>query len=136
MTHGRQRSLWPLMDEASLDEHAMGCAKIGGWNLAYHTHRSKHSAAGFPDRIWIHTERRLIVAAELKGYDARGRLGVASPDQLAWLAGLRAAGVPAFLWTPDDVDQVADVLLRRVIPADLPDLPKPRRGRPAPSRLR
>lgn len=138
MTHGHRSSAPARMTEDALDRFALDAAKTGGWDLAYHTHRSQYSPAGFPDRVFIHTERGLVVVAELKGYDARGRLGLPSPEQLDWLAGWRAAGVPAFLWVPDDTGLIADVLMRRLIPPldELPPLPAPRRGPAARSRLR
>lgn len=124
-----------LLAEIDLARYCHSAATMGGWHLEYYTRRSDMSPAGFPDRIWIHAAAGLIVAAELKGYDARGRLGQPSEDQIEWLAGLRAAGVPAFLWAPEDRPEIDEVLARRRVPPvdqlpELPDgVPRPRGGR-------
>lgn len=62
-----------------------------GWR-AYHTHDSRHSAAGFPDLVLV---RERIVYAELK--TTKGKL---SPSQAAWMEALRAAGGEVYLWRP------------------------------------
>ena len=53
--------------------------------------------AGFPDLVLVHPRRQLLAFAELKS--DRGRV---RPEQEAWLADLREAGVVAFLWRPSD----------------------------------
>jgi hypothetical protein len=108
--------------ENLVEEYVRQCAQLGHW-LRYHTHDSRRSPAGFPDEVLVHASLGLTVFAELKGYDVRGRLGVASPKQLEWLAGLRDAGQFAFLWTPHDADLIADVLIRHTLPDTLPPLP-------------
>jgi hypothetical protein len=61
--------------------------------LAYHTHRSEHSEAGFPDWVFV---RERVVYAELKAMR-----GIVSPAQQAWHDALRAAGAEAYIWRPD-----------------------------------
>jgi len=66
-----------------------------GW-LAYHTHDSRHSAAGFPDIIAIRDGRLLAI-------ETKSSSGVVSSDQRAWLVAF--AGVPgaaAYVIRPAD----------------------------------
>jgi hypothetical protein len=65
--------------------------------LAYHTHRSDRSAAGFPD--WIFAGAGGVLPVETKG--AREQL---SPAQREWFAMLARAAVlrTPELWRPDD----------------------------------
>ena len=59
-----------------------GIALALGWR-GYHTHRSQHSPAGFPDLTRVKAGR--LIFAELK--TERGKT---SPEQDAWLADLEA----------------------------------------------
>lgn len=54
-----------------------GAAVAGGW-LAYHTHDSRRSAAGFPDCVFVKDGR--VIFVELKT-----EVGKLSPDQQVWL---------------------------------------------------
>lgn len=77
---------------------------------AYHTHRSEHSPAGFPDLVLIREAERIgepstIIVAELKT-----ERGVVSADQQRWLDLFASAGVPAFVWRPSDWPEVEKVL--------------------------
>lgn len=76
----------------------------------YHTHRSQHSPAGFPDLCLVRRGR--LVFAELKT-----ELGKTSPDQDVWLASL--AAVAAETWDTDPLEAVVRVYVWR--PADLLD---------------
>ncbi|GAA4117513.1 hypothetical protein GCM10022215_18270 [Nocardioides fonticola] len=69
----------------------------------YHTHDSRRSVAGFPD-LAILGPRELVVA-ELKTNKGR-----TTPEQRAWLTGLEAAGIRAFLWRPADWLEINEVL--------------------------
>lgn len=82
-----------------------GLATTLGWNLVYHTLRSKGSRAGFPDRILV---RERLIAVELKTDK-----GKPTPDQIEWLNGLANAGVETYLWRPSDLDEAAKVLAGR-----------------------
>lgn len=59
---------------------------------------------GFPDLFMIHTTGSAI-AAELKV--GKNRL---TPEQEHWLAAFRRAGIPSYVWTPDDWDEIQRVL--------------------------
>lgn len=49
-----------------------------------------------------HLERRHILHRELKGYDARGRLGQLTAEQSETIAEINAAGGDARKWEPGD----------------------------------
>lgn len=89
--------------ERELQELVRQACGLGHW-LYYHTHRSQHSPAGFPDVVALKGPRMIV--AELK------RTGQApTPAQAAWLeafTGVRS--VEVYLWTPDDLDQAVEVL--------------------------
>lgn len=91
------------MPERQLQELVRQACGLNGW-LYYHTHRSQHSPAGFPDVIAVRGDRLLF--AELK------RLGQApTPEQAQWLETLRQARtIETYLWTPDDIPTLLEVL--------------------------
>lgn len=66
-----------------------------GYRLQYHTHDSRHSAAGFPDLVLVGRGRLLFI--EVKS--ATGKL---TTPQLAWYAGLLDVGAEAYVWRPAD----------------------------------
>lgn len=86
-------------------------ARLGQW-LAYHTFRSKHSPAGFPD--WVFVKGPRLVFAELKTETGR-----TSPKQQEWLDALREPEgatkglVQVYLWRPRDYPEVVEVLTGR-----------------------
>lgn len=85
------------MREAVLQMRVEQHARTLGW-LAYHTHDSRRSAAGFPDLVLVHDRQARVLYRELK--TARGRV---SPDQQRWLTALAAAGQDAAVWRPADL---------------------------------
>lgn len=78
--------------ERDLQENVRVLAKMRGY-LFYHTHRSRHSPAGFPDCVFIKNER--IVVAELKREKAK-----LTADQQGWIDGFASCGIPAYVWRP------------------------------------
>ena len=89
-------------------------AKLCGWRVAHF--RPARTATGwrtpvqgdgkgFPDLLLIHERRGALLVAELKV--GRGKV---TADQDAWLAAFEAAGVPAYLWSPAEWDQIERVL--------------------------
>jgi hypothetical protein len=66
--------------EAELQQAIVDAAGLFGW-LAYHTHDSRHSAAGFPDLVLVKPPR--LIFAELKTETGRP-----SPAQLTWAQAL------------------------------------------------
>ena len=83
------------MTEAELQSAIVELAGWLGYRLIYHTHDSRHSAAGFPDLVLVGRGR--LIFAEVKS--AKGEL---SPQQLAWFAGLLDVGAEAYVWRPVD----------------------------------
>ena len=76
------------MTEAQLLDGILGTPRAPGLALAlgwrgYHTHRSQHSPAGFPDLVLVRRGR--LVFAELKRQAARHQ---PTPEQAAWLQDL------------------------------------------------
>jgi len=87
-------------------------ARIRGW-LVYHTHDSRHSAAGFPDLVLVRAGR--LVFAELKrnARTERAQARQVTADQAAWLAALgdvKADAVEVYVWRPVDWPSVVQVL--------------------------
>lgn len=85
------------MSEDALQTRVLLLAGSLGW-LAYHTHDSRRSQAGWPDLVLAHKKRPLLLIRELKS--ARGKV---TPDQERWLALLAGAGVDAGVWRPVDL---------------------------------
>jgi len=86
-----------LLTEAQFQEWLRQLALTLGW-LYYHTHRSIHSPAGFPDAVLVKPPR--IIFAELK---ASGNQP--TEDQWMWLYTLQhCPGVECYLWYPEDRD--------------------------------
>ena len=79
-------------------------AHLNGW-LTYHTHDSRHSAAGFPDLVCA-KPKAPVLFLELKALG--GTLG---PDQQVWRDVLRRSKGAVYLTVyPDDWQTVVDVL--------------------------
>jgi len=75
-----------------------------GW-LHYHTHRSQHSAAGFPDLIAIKGDRLLVAELKMPGKEP-------TQAQRIWFDHFRGVTDDVYLWHPDDwdSDRIADIL--------------------------
>ena len=71
-----------------------------GWRTAVQA-----DGKGFPDTLLVRAATGHLIVAELKVPP-----NVCTPEQEAWLADFRAAGIPAFEWTPDDWDEIKRVL--------------------------
>lgn len=102
----------PWEAEAAFQAAVIELARLCRWRC-YHTHDSRHSAAGFPDLCLVRESDResggRLIFAELKS--ARGRLRA---EQRAWLDALGASvpGVEAYLWRPADWPAIERVLMR------------------------
>ena len=101
------------MTEKQWTANVLELCRMFGWHAIHQIPlRTKHGwrtgvqgsgAVGFPDVLACRPPR--LVAAELK-------IGNRQPDgdQLYWLEMLERSGCEIFVWYPDDVDQVAEVL--------------------------
>ena len=92
--------------EASLLARVRRLALDYGW-MAYHTWRSDHSEAGFPDCVLVKPGRLLF--AELKS-----RTGKLTAEQQTWLDMLRHSlpGIEVYEWRPADWAAIQDILTR------------------------
>lgn len=129
--------------ERAFQEQVIGLLRVYGWRLIYHapdnrpagrTGRPQRLAApegrGFPDIVAVKGARLLFAELKAKG-------GRVAPEQRAWVAALDAVGeaveevrshvarltmgaefaehvsVSAHLWTPDDWDELHDIIRGR-----------------------
>lgn len=94
------------MTEQQLMQAIDDLARMTGFQLRYHTHRSEHSPAGFPD--WCFAKRGRLVFVEAK--TTTGRVSAA---QAAWIATLSTiTRVDALVTRPATLQQLADLLAR------------------------
>lgn len=89
------RELDLFIPEEALDRMVCDLATATGWTFTYHTHDSRRSESGFPDRVFLKPPR--VVFAELKAEKGRIR-----PKQREWLAALAQCHVEVYLWRPSD----------------------------------
>lgn len=93
------------ISEKSFEVQVKDLAKLFNWKY-YHTWRSFHSPAGFPDCVMVRPPR--VVFAELKS-----EIGKVSPPQQEWLDILaECPGVEIYLWRPSDWERIVEVLKR------------------------
>jgi hypothetical protein len=104
--HGLMRRTVPIT-EKQFEAQVRQLAHLYGW-LCYHTWRSIHSPAGFPDLVLVRGSR--LVFAELK--TARGKLTAA---QQQWLEALRQTAAEVYVWRPDDWDAIVACLSNQAI---------------------
>lgn len=95
-----------LLTEAQLSGLVVELARLGGWQLRYHTFTSRRSAHGFPDWVMVHPAKARIAFVELKS--EKGRL---TDEQSEWIAGLgMIPGVEAYVWRPSDWNEIVETL--------------------------
>jgi hypothetical protein len=104
-------TLQPLT-EREFTAQVLGLARLCGWRSAhFRPGRTvtgwktavQGDARGFPDLLLLKGD--VLIAAELKVGNNR-----LSPQQAAWLAAFRAAGVAAYLWYPRDWPEIEQVI--------------------------
>ena len=94
------------ISEKQFEAQVKQMAKLTGWRY-YHTWRSMHSPAGFPDCVMVKPPR--LIFAELKS-----DTGKVSPEQQAWLDDLgKLVNVEVYLWRPADFDDIWEILSGR-----------------------
>lgn len=115
-----------LLDAVLGTPRKPGLALAYGWR-GYHTHRSQHSPAGFPDLTLVRAGR--LIFAELK--TERGKT---TDEQDAWLEDLGEVAdrgqllgasvanplVAVYLWRPSDL---LDGTIERILRTDTPTTP-------------
>lgn len=92
--------------EAEFQAEVIRLAESLGWEAFSVPDSRRATATGFQDLTLKNDARpRPIVVAELKleGEEPRA-------DQEAWLRAWELMGVPAFVWTPADMDTIREVL--------------------------
>lgn len=107
--HGASGALLAGMSERVLAEHVRQTLTNLPGVLAYHTHDSRHSAAGFPDWVVLVGDRGW--ALELKS--EKGRV---EPEQHEWLAAFgRMPGWTAQVVRPANWPAVRDEIVEAAI---------------------
>jgi len=92
-----------LITEKQFESQVKDLAIMFNW-FYYHTWRSIHSPAGFPDCVMIRDERVIVV--ELKS-----EKGKVSPQQEQWLNAFRATKMAeVYVWRPSDFDKIVEIL--------------------------
>jgi hypothetical protein len=94
---------------ASLPEHAWQSEvetllREGGWEFIHVRDARRQHITGFPDLFAV--RGTVAIAIELK--TERGRV---TPEQSRWLALLRDAGIPSYVWRPTQIDSVRSILI-------------------------
>ncbi|KKM99442.1 hypothetical protein LCGC14_1147790 [marine sediment metagenome] len=88
--------------EKQFESQVKDLAKTFNWQY-YHTWRSIHSPAGFPDCVMVKEGR--IIFAELKS-----EKGKVSEEQFEWLEALGKGKAEVYIWRPSDFDKVVEIL--------------------------
>lgn len=97
MTRPKQAPTRPPMSEKQLGVNFEDACRKLGWRY-YHTFRSQHSVAGFPDYVLVKDDR--LIFAELKS--PKGKV---TDVQGEWLTELFQCGdVECYIWRPADWD--------------------------------
>ncbi|MEN8656300.1 VRR-NUC domain-containing protein [Streptomyces sp. 21So2-11] len=104
------------MTEEQFRRHVRQLATLRGWTLAYHTHNSRRSDAGWPDEVYGHPKAQRTLFVEFKSDTGRLR-----PEQREWLQHLADSGHEAALWRPKDLAQIVKILSPDGPRAQLPD---------------
>jgi hypothetical protein len=91
-----------LTTEKQFQQQVKDLAKILGWKY-YHTWRSFHSPAGFPDCVMVKGCR--VIFAELKT-----EKGKVSEKQQEWITALSGTNNETYVWRPSDWDDIVEVL--------------------------
>ena len=92
------------ISEKQLTQNVVDLALRMGWEHVYHTWRSDHSPAGYPDIVALRGNRTVV--AELKV----GKNNLTA-EQYFWLLAFHEAGAEVFVWwdTDDDWNEMVQV---------------------------
>ena len=97
-----KRQIEVSLTEKQFQQQVIDLAKLCGWK-EYHTWKSIHSPAGFPDLILVRD--CAILAVEVKS--EKGKLTEAQWD---WLEALGKTGVKVYIWKPSNWEEVVECL--------------------------
>lgn len=95
-------SLAAAVTEKQLQDAIVDAAGRLGY-LCYHTYDSRRSPEGFPDLLLVKGETCLV-------YECKTEKGRLRPMQQAWIDAFNAAGIPARIVRPADLDDVLNEL--------------------------
>ena len=88
-------------------------ARAHGWTRSYHTYNARRSSPGFPDLVMVRDgDPGRLLFAELKGNRSGARKVRPEPTaaQIAWLDSLASTGAEVYLWRPEDLDEIDEIL--------------------------
>lgn len=94
--------------ETPFQGQVLQLAKLCGW-LAYHTHDSRRSEAGFPDLV-------LVRGGTLLYRELKRNTTYPTPAQREWISRLKEAGADVAVWRPRDWEIIVSTLKRRYPP--------------------
>lgn len=100
--------------ENQLDAQVKELCIALGWER-YHTYRSMHSPAGYPDLTLVRRGPRSIIDAEsaasrLIFVELKTYLGAIKPEQQRWLDLLGDTCAEVYVWRPGMLQEIADIL--------------------------
>jgi hypothetical protein len=98
----RPAVLFASVTEEEFQAHVIRLSTMFGW-LTYHTRDSRRSASGFPDLVLVRGPR--LIFAELKSVNGKVR-----DSQADWLTRLRDTKAEVYLWRPNDIDEITEIL--------------------------
>jgi len=95
------------LTEKQFEAQVKQLARMFGW-LYYHTWRSIHSPAGFPDIVMVRDGT--VIFAELKS-----EKGKVSEHQEEWITALErvakgSVGAQVYVWRPSDWERIVEIL--------------------------
>ncbi len=94
------------MSEKEWQAQVIELARSLGY-VTYHTYDSRRCEPGLPDLFLLRMDPPRFVVIELK--TTKGRL---TKEQRIWLDGLRAAGIEAFVFRPNQWNELVEELQR------------------------
>lgn len=101
-----------MLSEAAFQKQVIQLAQTYGWHVAHFKTAPTQAGRwatpvaadgkGFPDLVLV---RERVIYAELKSLKGKLRM-----EQAVWLAKLSEAGSEVYVWKPEDLDVIQDVL--------------------------
>ena len=88
-------------------------ARAHGWTRSFHTYNARRSSPGFPDLVMVRDgDPGRLLFAELKGNRSGARKVRPDPTtaQVEWLNSLASTRVEVYLWRPEDLSEISEIL--------------------------